>query len=168
MRRSKKNLGKVEEPKKTLAIEVTQNERRQLMEQVFDMFDKNHDGTVDPSEVKSLLIALGREAKTEDVDKFLDIVDTNKNGMIEKDEFMRAMEECYSIPKDKVADVVNAFKIFDSDEDGIITMKEMKNILLKYAGEFKEEEVEELFKMIDTDANGKISYAEFADIWKFQ
>ena len=44
----------------------------------------------------------------------------------------------------------------------------MKKILLKYTTDFTESEIEEIFKLIDTDQNGFISYAEFADVWKFQ
>ena len=40
---------------------------------------------------------------------------------------------------------------------------------MKFGGEaFSEKEVNEIFDLVDTDDDDTISYAEFADIWKFQ
>ena len=44
----------------------------------------------------------------------------------------------------------------------------MKTILLKFTNEFNEDDVNAIFELIDVDQDGKVSYAEFADIWKFQ
>lgn len=149
-------------------VNQTQEERRKMIDQVFDMYDADHNGVIETNELQSLLTALGRKTSKADINKFLEIVDTDKSGTINKNEFMEAMEEIYSVPQDKVSEVVEAFTIFDKDHDGKISLAEMKNILLRYGNDFKEEEVEEIFKLIDTNNDGSLSYAEFAEIWKFQ
>lgn len=149
-------------------VNQTQEERRKMIDQVFDMYDSDKNGTIETSELQSLLTALGRKTSKADINTFLELVDTDKSGTISKKEFMAAMEEIYSVPQDKVNEVVEAFTIFDKDHDGKITLDEMKNILLKYGKDFNEEEVEEIFRLIDTNNDGSLSYAEFADIWKFQ
>ena len=146
----------------------TQEERMQMINEVFDNFDKDKGGYIDSRELASVLRALGRGKDQKEIDEFMEKVDKNKNGRIERQEFMDAMNEMYSVPQTTVEEVVEAFKIFDKDNSGKISRDEMKTILLKFTDDFNEEEVEEIFHLIDTDNSGEISYAEFAEVWKFQ
>ena len=146
----------------------TQEERMQMINEVFDNFDKDKGGYIDSRELASVLRALGRGKDQKEIDEFMEKVDKNKNGRIERQEFMDAMNEMYSVPQTTVEEVVEAFKIFDKDNSGKISLDEMKTILLKFTDDFNEEEVEEIFHLIDTDKSGEISYAEFAEVWKFQ
>ena len=146
----------------------TQEERMQMINEVFDNFDKGKGGYIDSRELASVLRALGRGKDQKEIDEFMEKVDKNKNGRIERQEFMDAMNEMYSVPQTTVEEVVEAFKIFDKDNSGKISLDEMKTILLKFTDDFNEEEVEEIFHLIDTDNSGEISYAEFAEVWKFQ
>ena len=145
-----------------------QEERMQMINEVFDNFDKDKGGYIDSRELASVLRALGRGKDQKEIDEFMEKVDKNKNGRIERQEFMDAMNEMYSVPQTTVEEVVEAFKIFDKDNSGKISLDEMKTILLKFTDDFNEEEVEEIFHLIDTDNSGEISYAEFAEVWKFQ
>ena len=146
----------------------TQEERMQMINEVFDNFDKDKGGYIDSRELASVLRALGRGKDQKEIDEFMEKVEKNKNGRIERQEFMDAMNEMYSVPQTTVEEVVEAFKIFDKDNSGKISLDEMKTILLKFTDDFNEEEVEEIFHLIDTDNSGEISYAEFAEVWKFQ
>ena len=145
-----------------------QAERKQLISDIFDMFDKNENGTIQASELHSVLESLGRSSTDDDVNQFLMKLDVNENGVISKDEFISAVDEIYSFPQSTVDEVVQAFQIFDINGSGKITVDEMKTILLKFTDEFNEDDVNALFELIDVDQDGKVSYAEFADIWKFQ
>ena len=145
-----------------------QTERKQLISDIFDMFDKNENGTIQASELHSVLESLGRSSTDDDVNQFLMKLDVNANGVISKDEFMSAVDEIYSFPQSTVDEVVQAFQIFDINGSGKITVDEMKTILLKFTNEFNEDDVNAIFELIDVDQDGKVSYAEFAEIWKFQ
>jgi calmodulin len=145
-----------------------QAERKQLISDIFDMFDKNENGTIQASELHSVLESLGRSSTDDDVNQFLMKLDVNENGVISKDEFISAVDEIYSFPQSTVDEVVQAFQIFDINGSGKITVDEMKTILLKFTNEFNEDDVNEIFDLIDVDQDGKVSYAEFAEIWKFQ
>ena len=145
-----------------------QAERKQLISDIFDMFDKNENGTIQASELHSVLESLGRSSTDDDVNQFLMKLDVNENGVISKDEFISAVDEIYSFPQSTVDEVVQAFQIFDINGSGKITVDEMKTILLKFTDEFNEDDVNALFELIDVDQDGKVSYAEFAEIWKFQ
>ena len=51
-----------------------------------------------------------------------------------------------------------AFRYIDKDNDGHLTLKELKTILCHNNSEVSDEEIEQFFKEIDTDGDGKIDY----------
>ena len=157
---------------KRTAVQKTnqkQDDRMRMISEVFDMFDADGNASIDAEEIESCLTAMGRKPTTEEIQEFNKRVDKDKNGRIAKNEFLTVMNEIYSAPQELVEEVVEAFQVFDRDGSGRVSKKEMKNILMTFGGEaFSEKEVNEIFDLVDTDDDDTISYAEFADIWKFQ
>lgn len=51
-----------------------------------------------------------------------------------------------------------AFRYIDKDNDGHLTLKELKAILCHNNSEVSDAEIEQFFKEIDTDGDGKIDY----------
>jgi calmodulin len=135
---------------------------------IFKLFDKDGNGKMSTAEIRSLLFSLGREASEEEIQKMLEECDKDKSGTIELNEFLTYMEPIYKIPSDKIEDIVSAFKFFDLDGNGNINMEEFKNILSKYGGEFSLDEIESIFRQLDLNRDGKLDYAEFVDMWKYQ
>lgn len=50
------------------------------------------------------------------------------------------------------------FKNFDLDNDGFLTFDEFKNAILSQAKELNEEEIKQIFELVDKDKNDKIDY----------
>lgn len=146
----------------------TKYDRIAEMKEVFKIFDKDNDGFITNEEVGGLLRSLGRNPTEEEIQKLIKETDKNGNGKIEIDEFIAFMEGTYVVSQDRVEDVVAAFKIFDLDNNGWISCEEFKKILMKFGGEFTDEEVEHIFRESDLNNDGKLAYAEFVDLWKFQ
>jgi len=62
--------------------------------------------------------------------------------------------------------IMDSFRNFDKDGDGSINKEELKSVMMKIREEEQddqeiEEEVEQLFKQMDRDGSGTISYSEF-------
>lgn len=60
---------------------------------------------------------------------FLQILDANKNGTIEEEEFLRIIEERAGLPDDIEAQEEayrSAFRVFDRDESGKISAEELR------------------------------------------
>ena len=65
----------------------------------------------------------------QDYAEFLQILDANKNGTIEEEEFLRIIEERAGLPDDIEAQEESyrsAFKVFDRDESGKISADELR------------------------------------------
>ena len=65
----------------------------------------------------------------QDYAEFLQILDANKNGTIEEEEFLKIIEERAGLPDDIEAQEESyrsAFRVFDPDESGKISADELR------------------------------------------
>ena len=64
------------------------------------------------------------------------------------------------LSEDEVKNIKKIFQSIDDNNDGKLSLEEMKEAVSKTAG-FKPEYIESIFKSIDTDNSGNIEYTEF-------
>ena len=145
-----------------------QQERRQLMSEDFDLYDPDNLGYVFSKDALKILSSMGRKIGQEDEFDFLAIIDPNNEGRVTKENFLTGVETMYTIPDNFIPEIIDAFKVFDKNNDGKISCKEFKNLLVGLSGEYKDKDVDELFKILDLDIDGNITIDEFINAWKFQ
>lgn len=61
--------------------------------------------------------------------------------------------------------VVEAFKAFDMDGDGYISVREFVSMLSNYATGLTPTDIDEIVKESKLDVKGKMDYKEFVDFW---
>ena len=145
-----------------------QEERRNLMSSIFDLYDTEKTGYLEIEDALKMLTAIGRKLDPEDENEFLTLADPRKEGRISKQNFVEGVESMYTIPDDYIPEIREAFNFFDRDNDGKISCKEFKNLLVKLSKEYQDKDVDELFKVVDLDLDGYINIDEFINIWRFQ
>ena len=60
-----------------------------------------------------------------------------------------------------------AFKLFDMDGDGVVTVSELKKILTRAGGSnITEVSAKEMIATADSDGNDVLDYAEFEKLWE--
>ena len=74
----------------------------------------------------------------------------------------------HSIQEERKQLISDIFDMFDKNEDGTIQANELHSVLESLGRNSNEDDVKAIFELIDVDQDGKVSYAEFAEIWKFQ
>ena len=60
--------------------------------------------------------------------------------------------------------LIDGFKIFDRNKDGLIDSHELFEVLTSLGIEVKEDEVDEMVKESDMDGDGYINYDEFVKL----
>ena len=145
-----------------------QDERRKLMKEILDLYDPNNEGFINSNDTSKILQAMGRTLEEDDEQNFLQAADPDNTGKITKDNFLATVEALFSLSKDDANDLLEAFKIFDINNTGKISVKDFKKILVKIGQAFSEEEADDIIKYINVDKEGNIDYADFIQNWKFQ
>merc|ERR1739838_240867 len=64
------------------------------------------------------------------------------------------------------AELRGAFKLFDIDGDGVITIDELKSLISKVGGDMSEADAAALIHGKDKDGNTGIDFSEFAKLWE--
>ena len=105
-----------------------QDDRRKLMKEILDLFDPNNEGFINSSDTKQILQAMGRTLEEDDEQNFLQAADPENTGKISKDNFLATVEALFSLSKDDVNELLDAFKIFDINNTGKISVKDFKKI----------------------------------------
>ena len=141
-----------------------QEERRKLMKEVLDLYDPNNEGFVKSKDIAKILRAMGRTLEDDDENNFVQAADPDGTGEISKENFLATVEAMFSLPKEDVNDLLDAFKVFDIKNTGKISVKNFKKVLVN----FSEEEKEDMLKYIDVDREGNIVIKDFINMWKFQ
>ena len=78
------------------------------------------------------------------------------------------MEALFSLNNDGVNELLDAFKVFDVNNTGKISVKNFKKVLVDVGKNFTEAEADDIIKYINVDKDGNINIEEFIQVWKFQ
>ena len=149
-------------------IKNFEEERRKLMKEVLDLYDPDNEGYVKSRDIAKILRAMGRTLEDDDEQNFLQAADPENTGKISKDNFLDTVEAMFSLAKEEVNELLDAFKVFDLKNTGKISVKNFRKVLTEIGQDFKDEEVDEIIKYIDVDRDGNINIKDFIQVWKFQ
>jgi Ca2+-binding EF-hand superfamily protein len=145
-----------------------QEERIKLMKEVLDLYDPNNEGFVKSKDIAKILRAMGRTLENDDEQNFVLAADPENTGTISKDNFLATVEAMFSLPKENVNELLEAFQVFDINNTGKISVKNFKKVLVDIGQEFNEEEADDIIKYINVDRDGNINIQDFIQYWKFQ
>lgn len=142
--------------------------RHSAMADVFKIFDKRREGKIATDLIIPLMHCLGRECDDKELQYIVSTYDKSKSGWLTYENFISYMDSTFTVPEEVVKEVVDSFRVFDVNGNGLINYEEFRHILMDFGGDFKEKEVRKIFDFTDTDSDGVISYAEFVQLWKYQ
>ena len=87
-------------------------------------------------------------------------VDLNSDGKIELEEFITLMMK-NSPDTQQEEEVINAFRVFDKEGNGLIQTDELKHIMMTIGDKMTKDETDEIIHEADIDGDGTINYEEF-------
>jgi Ca2+-binding EF-hand superfamily protein len=80
------------------------------------------------------------------------------DGFISFKEYVAIMRDNYKDVDLERERMLAAFRYIDKNNDGYLTLKELKAVLLHKNKDITTEEIEEFFREVDKDGDGKIDY----------
>jgi len=144
--------------------ELTEEQKQEIKE-AFDLFDTDGSEKIDAKELKVAMRALGFEPKKEEIKKMISDIDKDGSGTIDFNEFLEMMTSKMS-ERDSREEILKAFRLFDDDETGKITLKNLRRVAKEIGENMTDEELQEMIEEADLDGDNEIDQEEFLRIMK--
>ncbi|CAK5129905.1 unnamed protein product, partial [Aphanomyces euteiches] len=123
----------------------------QVYEEVFNQFDKDHNGCISKEELADMLQSLGQRYTKDEIDEIMKLADIDGDGGISLAEFTTLMNSSLlQVGQWNDQDLRAAFEIFDTNHDGFISADELAyvmNVLDK--SPMSTQEIQDLINSID-------------------
>merc|ERR1712230_311705 len=140
------------DPKAKKPTELTEQQKVEIKE-AFELFDTDGSGSIASGELKVAMKALGSEPKPGEIEKLIHSVDDDGDGEMDYDDFERMMERKI-LDKDQKDDLLKAFSLFDDDQTGTISLKNLKRVAKELGETMDEDELQEMLNDADKDGDG--------------
>merc|ERR550525_795554 len=144
--------------------ELTEEQRAEIKE-AFDLFDTDRSGTIDYHELKVAMRALGFDMKKQDLLKLIEQYDREETGRITFQDFNEIMTQ-QILDRDPEEEIFKAFSLFDDDNTGKISLKNLRRVARELGENLSDEEIQAMIDEFDKDEDGEINEEEFAAIMK--
>lgn len=151
-------------PKRRARQELSEEQRQEIKE-AFELFDTDKTGTIDYHELKVAMRALGFDVKKQEVLAIMRDYDRDGAGQIEYPDFLEIMTTKIS-ERDPVEEIVKAFKLFDEDSTGRISLRNLRRVARELGENLSDDELQAMIDEFDKDGDGEISENEFLAIMK--
>ncbi|KAL7525106.1 hypothetical protein ACHAXR_002436 [Thalassiosira sp. AJA248-18] len=148
--------------KKSAPPELTDDQKQEIRE-AFDLFDTDGSGTIDAKELKVAMRALGFEPSKEEIRKLISQIDKDGSGTVDFSEFLVMMTTKMG-ERDSREEIIKAFRLFDDDETGKISFRNLKRVAMELGESINDEELQEMIDEADRDGDGEVSQEEFIRI----
>ena len=135
-------------------------EKKIECKEVFDLLDKEKNGSIFKEQLGDLMRALGTNPTEFEIEEMIREVHLNSSGKIEFNEFLELFSKKLKDP-DTEEDLLEAFKVFDKNNDGHILSEELKYLIMNLGEKFTEEEADQMIRAADVHSEGKVNYNEF-------
>ncbi|KAK7317741.1 hypothetical protein RJT34_02214 [Clitoria ternatea] len=144
-------------------MSTLQSDQIKQLNDIFNRFDMDADGSLTLLELAALLRSLGIKPSGDELYDLLSNMDNNGNGYIEFDELVHAimpdLNEQVLVNQEQLLEV---FRSFDRDGNGYITAPELAGSMAKMGHPLTYNELATMMAQADTNGDGVISFNEFA------
>lgn len=146
-----------------MAENLTEEQKSEFRE-AFELFDKDADGTISIKELGEVMRVLNQAPTEQEILEMMK--KETENEKVETIDFI----EFLSLMARKLRDVdteeelLAAFRVFDKDKTGKISVAELRQEITKLEDKLTDEEIDELIKEVDIFGDGNINYEEMVKI----
>merc|ERR1719217_445868 len=142
-------------------------EQVEELREAFNLFDTEHSGTIDARELKAALRALGFEGKKEDVRRMLTEIGKDPTQQVDFNDFCEMMRGRMA-DKNSRSEIDKVFALFDEDETGKISFRNLKRIAQELGEHLTDDELQEMIEEADRDGDGLINPDEFYRVMRLR
>lgn len=131
------------------------------IKEAFNLFDTEGRGNIDVRELKAAFRALGFQVKKSEIRQmFIDMDKDLSAATVSYEEFIE-MVTPRMLNRDSRDEIMKVFALFDDDNTGSISFKNLKRVAMELGENLTDEELQEMIDEADRDGDGVINEEEF-------
>jgi len=142
-------------------LENLNEEQINTIHELFNSLDHKSSGELDVKQCiylfRLLLIPIDNKEQFQSV---MNQVDLDNNGKISFQEFLILLSQKMNNAQN-INFILETFKYFDKDNDGIINIKDLSKIFLHLGEQFNEQQLKEMLLAINYDQDGYVTLQDF-------
>jgi Ca2+-binding EF-hand superfamily protein len=135
----------------------------QELKEVFDLFDEDHGGTIDPSEIQQVLAQLGLDRRNPVVYQMITDLQ-NRGGSIGFEDFLDIISGRVGDVKSKEG-LQKLFNLYDTDGSGFVDFDKFKHIAKELSESMNDDEILEMMHHVHilnkTESNAAFDFNDF-------
>uniref|UniRef100_A0A7S4BL76 EF-hand domain-containing protein n=1 Tax=Chrysotila carterae TaxID=13221 RepID=A0A7S4BL76_CHRCT len=131
--------------------------------EAFKLYDTDDSGTIDADELKVAMRAMGFEPKRDEVRRMIQESDRDGSGTISFETFQSVMATKMRT-RDPKEEAIKAFRLFDDDETGTISLKNLRRVAKELGENMTDDELQVVVDYCDLDGKGEISMEDFCNV----
>ena len=136
-----------------------------FLKTAFAHADADCNGQISTEELKSLLRELGLNMSDNDLDKWMEMIDTDNSGEVSFQEFISIFKrEKENHILERI--LFETFQSYDADESGRIDYVELRLLMAQLGHDISDETAKAMILQVDHDGNGEIDFEEFVSMFK--
>ena len=137
------------------------------LHEAFNIFDVESNGSIKSNQLIMLMSALKQYPTEKELEDIIKEADINNEGKIYFNQFLKMIaKRLRNIKEDEDEYLKSLFSSLDPDNNGLISIREIKYIVTHSNENISEKDFEIIMKEADTDGDGLISLEEFMTIMK--
>ncbi|NXC35285.1 CETN1 protein, partial [Campylorhamphus procurvoides] len=143
---------------------LPEQQRREVRD-AFELFHTDRSGSIDARELKVAMRALGFEPNNEEIEQIISDIDKEGTGRISFDDFLAVMTQKMA-EKDSKEEILKAFKLFDDDDTGKISLENLRRVAKELGENLTDEELQQMIYQADRNGDGEVDEQDFLWIMK--
>jgi len=133
----------------------------------FQLFDTKKQDYLLAEEIDEVMRAMGFRPTAEELAELIEEIDEDGSGAIEFAEFAQLCAKFLvedPDPETMRAELKQAFRLFDKEATGFITMETFRGILAEVDTKLSPEDLDQIIQEIDEDGSGTMDFEEFCEL----
>lgn len=148
------------------ASELLEEDETARLRQAFELFDHNCDGLITAQELGAVMLTLGYEESSVEVERMVTEANTSGKDNVDFSEFLAVLVQQPDAPIETIqAEIEVLFKVFDKYGRGYITATDLRHVMSSLNESVTDRELDSMMIAADKDGDGLISYEEFVALF---
>eukprot|EP01017_Pseudomicrothorax_dubius_P033342 TRINITY_DN4464_c0_g1_i1.p1 TRINITY_DN4464_c0_g1~~TRINITY_DN4464_c0_g1_i1.p1 ORF type:complete len:148 (+),score=56.50 TRINITY_DN4464_c0_g1_i1:100-543(+) len=128
-------------------------------QQIFKLFDRDGDGLLRLDDIRKVMQIFNRGISDLEISNLLSELDPTGSGAIDLQKFITLMAN--EVPAENEKDLLDSFKFFDRDNNGVISLSDMKILYTNLCEKGTDEELENMLMEADYDGDEALNFDEY-------